>query len=191
MRFAIVIVLGILLFTASPSCPETLGRIELAADAAGTNCNIVDTAPGFIYVHILITQALAVDGVQFRAPKPACWLGATWLADSMAFPVTIGDTQNDPRGLSIGLGACRSSPVYLGSMIYMTQGQASPCCSYAVLKAFDLTPEIPTPIMVACDETIHGIAPGTAVINPGPGCYCISPVPVDETTWGAVKALYR
>jgi hypothetical protein len=192
MKLAIVIIVGILLLTASPSSPDTLGRIELAADAGGTNCNIVDTAPAVIHVHMLITQALAINGVQFRAPKPACWVGATWLADSNVFPAHIGDTQNDPRGLSIGFGPCRSSPVYLGSMIYTIQGQALPCCLYPVLKAIvDGRPDLPTPIMVACDDMMHGIAPGFAVVNPGPGCYCISPVPVDDTTWGAVKALYR
>ena len=192
MRIVIVIMTGVLICAVTISFSQAQGRIDLVADPGGVSCNILDTAPGLVRVHMLVTQRLGVTAVQFAAPKPACWVGATWLLDEIAFGVPIGDSQNNlPYGLAIGFGACLDSPIYLGAIVYLTQGQALPCCYYPVVKTEDTYPEIPTPVMVTCDFEIDGIAGGHAIVNAQPGCSCDEPVPVEQTTWGAMKALYE
>jgi hypothetical protein len=193
MKRLFVAIWGVLVVTWSSAPCQTEGRLVLASDAAGTDCRVVDTTPGTIEVHMVIQNVDGVAAVQFGAPKPDCWTGAVWVEDRIAFPVAIGDTQfNDPRGLSIGLGACMDSPVYLGSIVYSTQGEAIPCCPYKIVKVpTDLHPEIDGPIMVVCPamNSVVGLSSG-AVINVDPECDCMSPLPVREATWGSVKSLF-
>ena len=193
LRIVILMMIATLVSTATDTCSDVLGRIVFAAEPGGTSCNLVDVVPGPVYAHLLITEAARVNAVQFAAPKPACWVGATWIGDSIVFPVHTGDSQNlsDPHGLMIGLPSCMTSPVYLGAIVFWTQGQAPPCCVYPIVKANDWEPGIPTPIMLACDGQEHGITPGYAVVNPDPSCSCGGPVAAEPKTWGALKALYR
>lgn len=169
-------------------------QFALSSEANGPNCLVVDDQPGIVVVHMFVENAGDVIAVQYAAPKPDCWAGATWIGDNMAFPVTIGDTQmNDPRGMSVAFGQCLPSPVYLGSMTFQTSGAGAPCCEFDVIKVLlDLHPEIPGPIMVVCPNTnqVVGLSSG-AVINAGPECGCNSVLPTEASTWGAVKQLYR
>jgi len=192
VRALVILIAGTLFCASTLAWTQPEGRIRLAADVGGLSCNIDDAAPGILYVHMLITERTDVTGVQFAAPKPACWVGATWLSDQIAFPVYIGDSQNNfYGGLSIGLGSCLSSPIYLGAIVYMTQGQAQPCCVYPVVKTYDLVPGIPTPIVATCDFVADGINAGYAVVNAQPNCSCDEPVSTEDRTWGALKALYE
>ena len=176
------------------------GRIALTGSADGTVCSVVDIASGIVEVHIFVFDVVGLTAIQFAAPKPACWSGATWIADNIDTPVIIGDTQDPIGGLSIAWGNCTSdggggfdSPVHVGSMTFFTSGQAPPCCLYPVIKASgDLHPEVDGPIVVLCSDMTEVAGIGVeAVINPQPECSCLTPVPIEETTWGAVKALYQ
>ncbi len=191
MRVVLLVVAGILVFAAAWGAAQTQGRVTLTADVGGVTCNIEDVAP-LVYVHMLVTERADVAAVHFAAPKPSCWVGATWLGDNISFPVVIGDSQNNYiYGLSIAFGDCLDSPIYLGAIVYWTQGQALPCCWYPVVKTDDGYPNIPTPVMSTCDYRAAGINAGSAVINAQPECSCDEPVAVEEATWGAVKALYQ
>ena len=108
-----------------------------------------------------------------------------------AYPVKIGDTQSE-GGLAFGFRGCLDPPIYLGRMVFFTQGQALPCCSYPVVKVpLDQHPEIPGPIMVGCEFTnVLGLS-GDAVIHVEVGCDCMLAVPTHPSTWGAVKHRYR
>jgi hypothetical protein len=172
---------------------QVVGRMELTSDAQGTSCVIDDSAPGVMSVHMFIRDAGDVLAVQFGAPKPACWVGATWLGDVIPWVVKVGDTQfNDPRGLSVAFGFCNPSPVYLGSIDYITSGLALPCCEYPIVKVpTDLYPEIEGPIMIVCpnSEEVIGFGAG-AVINVDATCDCMQALPTETSTWGAIKEIY-
>ena len=167
-------------------------QIVLTQDQDGVNCNIPDGI-GLINVHMVIVNDMDVAAVQFGAPVPPCWTGATWLAENIAFEVFIGTSQVvEPRGLSIAFGGCESSPVYLGTMFIMSNGLSQPCCKFPVIKVFDVTPGIDGPIKVECStSTIVEIGAGVATVNPTLQCNCIQAVAIGLSTWGAIKDMYK
>ncbi len=195
MKRVLVFLVVVLLLSGSEGSSQIINSFDLASDEGGTTCRIVDVMPGVVEVHLVISGAIGVRAVQFGAPLPACWAGATWVGENLnpAYPVTIGDTQfNDPRGLSIAFPDCLDPPIYLGAMVFVTEGLALPCCSYPVVKVpIDGYPEIPGPIMVGCDFTnVLGLS-GDAVINVEIGCDCMLALPTHQSTWGVVKQIYR
>lgn len=199
MKKTLLLATAILMVLASMASAQTGGRVELFADADGTDCAILDTAPGVVTVHMVLVGATEVGAVEFGAPVPECWTGAVWLEDNIPWPVHIGDSQlNEPSGLSIAFLSevtCgqSNSPIYLGSISYSTQGAAPPCCYYPVVKAADAHPEFDTPIAVKCTDYLFGVEAGGAWINPDETCSCTGqmPLPVHDTSWGRVKALYN
>jgi hypothetical protein len=171
-------------------------EISLFGDDQAISCNIVDTTPGLVEVHIFVIGVDGLAGIQFGAPTPACWEGATWISDNINPPyIFLGGTQESPHGISIATG-CNdggpNSPIYLGYMLFSTQGAGTACCEYPIVKVDDNYPEIPGPIMVLCDqitEVVGVFESGT--INADPDCGdCLVAIPTEETSWGAIKALY-
>jgi hypothetical protein len=191
---AVVVILSCL----SVGTAQGTAKIMLYSDEIGTECNIIDNSPGVISIYMYAEHAEGVFGVQFRAPLPECWTGAVWLGDIVDVnKVPMGNTQID-MGLTVATVAGGSCPdpedqhhAFLGIMNFMVQGTGESCCVYPVLKAADLHPEFPGPIGVTCDSQLLGVEAGYAVINPDMSCQCTQPLPVEETTWGRIKALYK
>jgi hypothetical protein len=160
--------------------------IGLYADPSGESCNIVATTPfALTYVYVVhVTDGAAAS--MFRAPKPACWTGATWIGDSTPYcaGVGCGDSQT---GIALVYGACRID-VHILTITYFVQGASESCCLYPLL------PHPWSPggqVEVADCQFNPGVAMGLiAAVNGGPTCPCGYPVPVEETTWGRVKSLY-
>jgi hypothetical protein len=192
----IAVVGMVLICLAGPSWSQTTGRIALTSSADGSDCAILDGVAGNVEIHIVILDVMGVAGVQFAAPIPDCWTGATWVSDNIQYLI-IGGTQDPVGGLSIAFGACLDGPVYVGSITVFTLGQCPSCCPFPVIKATnDHYPEFPGPIVAVCGENwstdmyIAGVSVD-AVINPDEQCPCATTIPVETTTWGAVKAVYR
>jgi hypothetical protein len=121
---------------------------------------------------------------------PECWTGATWVADEPAPGLNgFSSTQNEFWGLEITWGDCRDLPVYLGKIVFATTGQSQPCCKLEITRPIveqgPITMECTTPVVVWLVET-RG-----AIINGNPDCPCDEPIPVEQSTWGAIKALYN
>ena len=200
MKKIVMMVAGVVLVFAAAASAQTGPTIALFADEGGTNCDLTSDGSGTVEVHMLLLGASEVGAVQFKAPKPDCWTNATWVGDNIAWTLFIGDTQaSDPWGLSIAFLSdvdCveSNSPIYLGSITYSLNGTPPVCCRYPVLKADDLHPEFDGPIGTLCleDHRLFGIEGGTMVINPDQTCGCNdrTALPVHETKWGTVKALY-
>lgn len=161
------------------------GVIGLYADIAGNDCNIVQATPALKHVYVVHTLAVRVSGIEFAAPKPACWTNAMWLSDQDIFPVTIGNTQT---GKSLGYGVCRTGTIHATTMAYFVHNPPTQfCCEYPVLPA----PYNPSGQVQAAD-CVGGVIDavgGVSMVNPTPDCYC-GGVRVEESTWGRVKALY-
>jgi len=162
-----------------------VGTVALFADPAGIDCNVWDI-PGILNIYVVYIWHGGAAGVEFSAPQPACAIGLVWLSDIPVFPVTIGNSQ---MGVAIGFGACYAAPTHVLTIQYFAQGITPPCCRYEVrpdpgvpsgqIEAYNCVPELVYP------------TPGRAFINPDPSCMCNSPVPVEETSWGQIKALYQ
>lgn len=175
------------------------GRIELAGDTEGLTCNIVDIAAGGVKVHIFLYDVVSVGAIQFAAPVPTCWEGATWVGDVSNY-LNIGESQDHlGGGLSVAFGECLDGPIYVGYMAFIVQGKGEKCCELPIVKAQnDGYPQIDGPIIVVCPDDPNDIenyrvvaVTASAVINSDGACGCSPVVPVNETTWGRLKALYN
>jgi len=173
---------------------QTTGIIALSTTADGTGCNIANTS-GIIEVHVVVLDVTNFDGIQFMAPRPDCWTGATYLEEEVYGLLFIGSTQDTEIGLSVVWGSCGSGgltgPIHVAKITYETSGMAPACCPYPILKArYDAHPEVAGPIIVLCDPMRIAGVTVDAVINPRPGCMCALAAPAQTSTWGAIKALY-
>jgi hypothetical protein len=160
------------------------GTISLYSDLGLTSCEIDDNA-GVVYVYVVHEYHPGASAIQFSAPVPSCWTGAVWLADTIQFPLTIGNTQD---GIAVSYGGCQAGRVHIASMLISTGGTGGECCEYLVLP----DPVAPSGQIEGVDCAVSGTFPNSksAVVNVNPSCPCGDLVSVETKTWGAVKALY-
>jgi hypothetical protein len=165
-------------------------RIELYSDTNRASCAISEpVSPPIVQVHVFITGTRDVTGVRFRAPKPDCWVGATWLGDLL--PTGYGMIGNSQTDWSVAFGRCVSvtPAAYVGAISYLISGQASACCEVKALPAIqyvitDCSPNFP-------EYPLEQAKP--LIVNPDNTCGCQGGLTtaVEPSTWGQVKALYR
>ena len=190
-----------LIINPGPDCPCTLGppippppqnippSIGIYGDAERNSCSLNDVTPGGLRtVHMFHLGSMSATASQFAAPRPACWTGATWVGDQIepSFLV-LGDSQTN---ISIAYSECLEPPIYLGRVNYYGVGTGVTCCEYPVVHA-----DGETNVWLAdCSFRAHAIeAAPSVVINPTLACQCGTEpsVPVQSTTWGRIKAMYR
>jgi hypothetical protein len=168
------------LFVASLAFAQA-GSIGIFGDPAGTNCNLAAMTQGLGAYYVVHTNTPGAVGCEYSAPKPACMTLAQYLSDTNAFPVTIGNSQT---GVSVGYGVCRQAPILVQTISYFILGPNPMCCRYYVLPH----PINGGPNMVDCADNLLIATGGQGIVNSDPTCHC--DVPVQDTTWGQVKALY-
>jgi hypothetical protein len=100
--------------------------------------------------------------------------------------LTLGNTQD---GLAMS-GINQDGPVLLATIRYMTDGTSAPCSHLEVVEH----PEYGSIWVTDLDKVYSLPDPGPLLVNvpwPDDSCvWCVSPNPVETTTWGGVKALY-
>ena len=109
--------------TATRVPAQTTEKIALYADRAGTDCSISDSGVGEAIVYIFHVGTGTRIGCEFRAPKPACWIGATWVGDSYAFDFVFGQSQGPD--VSVAYTACLPLPIYIGKMVFEVTGASA------------------------------------------------------------------
>ncbi len=155
------------------------GSIGVFADAVGAGCNIVDAA-GLVQIHYLHVNTGAATASQWMIDLSAvAW---THLGSIMAHTTIIGAPIT---GVSIGYGGCFPGPIYLGYSNFF--GSAAAPCSMITVVA-DPANLNGVVEMVDCLAAKFTATGGSAIINADGSCQCN--VPVHETTWGGIKALY-
>ncbi|MCI0452192.1 MAG: hypothetical protein L0Z51_07350 [Candidatus Latescibacteria bacterium] len=169
---------------AAPAAAQ-LGDLSAYADQAGTSCNISDAAVGAVNVYLIhkhggasasqfgleLTGGATLFPTGFNAATGMLWLGTY------------------PSDVSVSYGAsCVQGDFLIGTAGYFGQG-TSPACSRI---RFVPAPTSVVPGSVAavdCTAAFVALPTGQGIINADLTCQC--DVPVNETTWGGVKALYR
>jgi len=183
MRVGVIAgLLGVIWLVAGWAYADTIG---LYADAQGTQCNIVDNATGLLPIYVVHVASVGAGGYAFSAPKPACMVGAIFLSDTDPFGMFLGNTQT---GVVIPYGPCETGPIHVTTMNFFAFGTSEPCCSYPVLGHPDFDPT--NPLVFDCANQAYLAQGLTATINGNATCPCGYPVPLEETSWGRVKALY-
>jgi len=141
------------------------GALCVYADPNGTNCYLEDTAPGLVTYYVVHTLTPGATAVQFKAPMPACMTGATWLSDTGAWPVTVGDSQT---GVSVAYGTCQAGPILVLSINYQMSGTTPSGCAYPVLP-IDSDDYIP---VVDCANEVTHINGGVTFFGAQTSCQC-------------------
>lgn len=152
-------------------------------------------APGVTQYHVVHVLTPGAISISFSAPLPACHTG-DWISDTPMFPSTIGDSQH---GVTVDYGTCLYSPIHVLTINLQTYGTTPECCCYPPAPH----PETPSGEieMVDCGyETNfvphdHGSfinnSPYVVCVGADGVCECERTVPVDASTWGGIKALYK
>ena len=157
------------------------GSVGVFTDPGANGCNFVDTA-GLVQVYINHVYTTGATASQFKLDVPAGWvhLGDTW-----NFTTIIGVSIS---GVSVAYGACLADNIALGSINFF--GSAAPECTMISIIA---DPTAPSGNIegVDCAEPANKFFPtgGAGRVNHTGACDCN--VPVEDTTWGGVKALYQ
>ena len=175
-----ILLLSLLSPTTSVSnAPAQLGggTVALYSDSLFTDSTYVDNVPSVLHVYVVHQDFFALaSAIQFRIERSAGFTG-TWLSESSPFfPLVGGDSQT---GVAISYGGCKTPPLLLLDIMYFAHGTSGPC-SYLASTAHPPSPFGKIEV-VTCQETVFA-EPGRLRVN------CT--VPVEETTWGRVKALY-
>ncbi len=169
-----------LLVGAGGAFAQVTGSISVAADMMFMECNVVD-AGALVQVYLGHVYTDGATASQFKLDVSAT--GWVHLGDMWAFPTVIGTSIS---GASVGYGACMAGTIYLGMVNFF--GSSAPECTYISIVAdpSSLSGEIEG---VDCSETKFFPTGGQAIVNSNSSCNC--GCPVEETTWGRIKATYR
>jgi hypothetical protein len=173
------VIAGVCLATLSTRAHATF-RISLYSDAALSECTLSDASPSVINVYVAETSDEAT-GLQFRVAADPGFTGV-WVSDSSPF-FTIGNSQTD---LSIGFGACMVGHFQVLTIRYQLFGTST--CSKLSIVA---TPGFAEPLCTACSFVEVRCSGYEALHVNCSGSFDCNPVPVEPSTWGSVKALYR
>ena len=177
MKRSLLITLA-LVFSVTTSSAQFGGKIGVYGDADGTQCDVVDNG-GLLQVHFIHSLINSSYACMFKLDISA----TTWthLEDVWEFPFSLG---NSITGMEIWYPSCVSGPIYLGLATFMGSS-AAPCTQISIVPY----PKFEVIKAVTCDNYWIYPTGGRAIINPDPTCDCS--VPVEETTWGHIKALYE
>jgi hypothetical protein len=185
MKRAIIIACCLVLGASIAFAQSNVGSIDVFSDAAYADCNFTDVG-GLITVYVLATHS--ADGTsasQWMMDIPSAWM---LLGSTSPFQTVIGDPLN---GVSIAYGSCITGSFLILTVNFL--GDAlSPTCSYISIVPDPASPsglieivdcQTPNPSKWLFD------ALGRGVVNGDQSCACDTPV--QDTTWGGIKALYE
>jgi hypothetical protein len=161
------------------------GRLGIFADPSGTQCDLVDGAPGLLIVHVFHYGTPGATSVSFSAPIPSCMTGAVFLSDTHIFPGTTGNSQT---GITIPYGACQSSPIHILSINLLALGTTQDCCEWTPLA--HPNSELDKIEVTDCSSNLILAGGMTSIIQWQPHCYCtwddfipevLAPTPADTS----------
>ena len=181
LALTVIVVLG----AANTALAQPGGNIAVYADINAISCDLMDI--GVTVCDYYVIHMLAPDGVTLSSFKIDTNHQGTYLGEFSPFPVFIGDSRN---GITIAYGQCLTGPIHILTVTYLCQGLTPPCGYMSVVG----NPNGLPPGLKAVDclfENHLDVQGYTSYINNDGSCPCMSPVPVHETTWGQVKALYQ
>jgi len=178
------------------------GTIEIFGDATLTSCAIVDAGAGLVPVYVAHQFSSPALGVRFMID----YSGSTLTKVGEYSPrVWVGDSAS---GVTICYGACLSDWSILVLTVNFFGAGTTPTCTSITVQPH---PEDGQILALDCSWNLMFPTGGAAVINPDASCYCTACLacgketgetqpaedhfcawaPVEQTTWGQIKAMYE
>lgn len=190
MKTALIVIVTALVTVAAPAAAQ-YGSIGPYADRGGCVCDIVDTY-GLMHVYVVHRDMTAgVKGSRFTISGDAL----PYLTFLYANPIGDLFIQGDiVDGYTVSYGDCQTTGLAIMEIGYFGSGLTPNCSDLRVVAA----PTASTGEVEAfdCNDEVFPATGGVAYVSVILGeCYCTSPycvpVPVEDSTWGGIKALYR
>jgi hypothetical protein len=182
--------------TGQPVHPE--GVFELSGiEATEFGCAGVDV-PGLQTIYVFHTSFVGATRSRFRI-QPGPGMTMTYVSEVHRFAQTEGNTQT---GITICYdGLCLISSQLLATVTYMRYGTSEDCSKLLIVPH----PEAETVEVMNCNldpETAYvqdfsldvrycGCSPWRLIAGTPRSIVCTPPLPVEEATWGRIKAFYR
>ena len=186
-----ILTVAVLALAATPAVAQ-YGSVGIYSDATGCDCNVYDQVPGIVNVWIVhrdITQG--VTGVSFAIADGGGMTLAYVGESKVGGPIEI--TGNLVDGYWVGYSSCIAGGLTIMQIQFFGTATSAPCSWLEIAPA----PGYAGSGIEAADcDALSVAASGLRTpVNPDAGCVCVNPgclpVPVDESTWGGIKALYR
>jgi len=182
-----LVLLGLSLLLAAGMASAQTGTIDLFDDTDLT-CNLSD-AGASVSLHVWHTNITSgTTGSQFIiTPDPGVTL--LWFADQNPLSpggLVIGASNT---GVSLAYGACKTTDLHVLTVVYFTSPTKSPACSF--LSVLPDPASISGQVQIVNCQNISNFIPsgGQAILNNDGSCSCN--VPVQQSNWGQIKALYE
>ncbi len=176
----------IIILFAAPAAAQMVG---LFSSPEGLDPQLPCQAIGLVNVYVVVLWGPPTLAVQFRAPQPDCWVGATYLCEAPTAPfVSYGDSQN---GICIFFGECLSGPIHVLTISYFNQVPPPPnsCCVYDILPySGDIPGEVE---FLDCSGSIIRGRTGCAYIGDGnKPASVFNPSPLDSAENVAINTQF-
>ena len=160
------------------------GAVNVYSDQSQSSCNFTDA--GFMTVYFFHTHTDGATASQFKLELPASGV-YNHFGDLWQFQTVIGSSIS---GVSVAYMVCQgqNNDIYLGSATFGTVTPAGVCEMLSIIP----DPGAPSGLVeiIDCTATKYTIpVGGVGRVNSDGSCQC-EIVPVQETTWGGIKALY-
>jgi hypothetical protein len=185
MKKTLLLVVGMLLIASLASAQA--GQIQLYADPGLVSCSLPDAGVFHVYVYHINTSGATAS--QFSV-VPQGGATVSFLGSTSPFPLVTG---SPPTGIAVAYGSClgANGPFQILDLSYIGFG-TSPVCSY-LLVTDDPRADPPDIGVTDCMGTPNLLSGdgSTATINADVSCPCVTPLPVEDSSWGKIKALYR
>jgi hypothetical protein len=156
------------------------GILHLFSDAAFTQTTYADATPQAFTIYVVHSGVVGspVSSVQFMV-EATSGIAFTWLSETSPFAEVIGDSKT---GIYIYYAACLGpDPGLVLQIQYFGIATSEPCSKLRVVPDPEsVYGEIE---VVTCNFEVVKATGGELLVN--------CPVPVEQTTWGKVKSLYR
>jgi hypothetical protein len=182
----------------APRASAQFHTIEVSAEPYQYECLLFNDVPGVRTVYVRSTFNSGSTASRFKVTLGA-GVTLTYLSEVHPFAMTVGNTQ---AGISVCYGDCVWGDLLLATIDYMAYGTGPNCGEILVVPH----PDSQAVEILDCDGSPRAAwIRDVAIPSPGNFCSCPSPhlsagnpklfdctpTPIEATTWGAVKALYR
>ncbi|MBI4720121.1 MAG: hypothetical protein HY770_02620 [Chitinivibrionia bacterium] len=162
------------------------GAIGVYADDQGTSCDV--PGAGLVQFHFFHLACPGATAIEFKLDITG-FVYSMNLGDQTPFTLKLGTFI---AGASISYQACLLNTIYLGAATFLGTG-TTPACTKVYVKNHPIPGQAgaTNPLAVGCPTGWIQVAGSYAVVNNTGGCPCTGSTPVEETSWGQIKALYE
>jgi hypothetical protein len=160
-----------------------LHSIGIYEDPQALICQISDPGgPSTKLIYIVHTNELAVPvgGSAWKLEWDA-GMTMTWISDTSPY-FRVGNAQD---GISIAYVPCASGTFLIDTVSMMSAGTSAPCSRFRLGPH----PSMGLSILRCSSFDPLPFVPGEGIVNANASCACT--VATEQTSWGAIKSLYR